>query len=174
MTMSDNDNTGVFGSISKYAVSKHADTEAYTDLRAVATTNLMQFPTDPYVAAESFKTDCNTGEREFMEVNYANEPDAKHSGGKRAGQWKYRTYLPGSYSSAKTELVKGLEAGLDPTGMGKSALNKARTETTKKDRDVYEKIDDYLGKLNRAINSIDDSNERQIVRSRVMQVLSTQ
>lgn len=169
--MSD-ENNGVFGSISKYAVSTVADKEAYTDLRDVAVEALKTFPRFDD-AAETFRTECEAGETEFMEINYGSDPDAKHVSGKRNGQWKFRSYLPNSYSSSKTELVKGLEAGIDPAGLGKSDLNKQRTETTKAERTVEEKIADYVGKLNRAINSIDDANQRQAQRQQAIRSLST-
>lgn len=170
--MSNDENTGVFGSISKYAVSTVADKDAYTDLRAVAVAAQAQFPNSPADAAYCFQVEYAEGEIEFMEVNYSGDPDAKHKTGKRAGQWKVRAYLPNGYNSAKIELRKGLEAGLDPTGMGKTALHNARTAATKVERTVEERIDDYLGKLVRALNSVDDSAVRQSYRETCMRGLS--
>jgi len=170
--MSDDDK-GVYGSISKYAVSKVADKEAYSDLRDVAASCALNFPFDANDATLAFNSECREGENEFMEVNYGGDPKAKHQTGKRAGEWKFRTFLPNSYSSSKTELVKGLQAGIDPTGLGKSALNKARTAQTKVERTVEERFEDYLGKLARHIIGIDDDGLRQHYRETALRRLST-
>lgn len=170
--MSD-DEKGVYGSISKYAVSKVADKEAYADLRDVAVGAICTFPNSPDDAANVFAIECREGETEFMEVNYGSDPEAKHQTGKRTGEWKFRTFLPGSYSSSKSELVKGLQAGIDPAGLGKTALNKARVTSTKVERTVEEKFEDYLGKLERVIESIDDAFLRQEYRVKASRRLST-
>lgn len=170
--MSD-DEKGVYGSISKYAVSKVADKEAYSDLRDVAANCALSFPFDANDAALAFNNECREGEADFMEVNYGGDPEAKHTSGKRAGEWKFRTFLPNSYSSSKSELVKGLQAGIDPAGLGKTALNKARVASTKVERTAEEKFEDYLGKLERVIESIDDAVLRQNYRETAIRRLST-
>ena len=170
--MSDDDK-GVYGSISKYAVSNVADKEAYSDLREVATAAAASFPYQPDDAAIAFNNECRDGENEFMEVNYGSDPEAKHTSGKRAGEWKFRTFLPNSYCSSKTELAKGLQAGIDPAGLGKSALNKARLASTKTERTAEEQFEDYLGKLARVIDGIDDASLRQQYRETAIRRLST-
>ena len=165
--------TTAFESISKYAVSTMADKDAFNELRSVAEKIRLMFPTNPEQQSETFQRECREGEDEFMEVNYGNDVDAKHTAGKRNGQWKYRTYLPKGYNTAKLELGKALEAGTPVTGLGKTAISKARTETTKRERTVEEVIADYTGKLKRAIQSIDDPDERQRQRANAIRDLST-
>lgn len=159
-------------SISKYAVSTMADKDAFAELRSVAEQVRKDYPgiMEQY---DVFMGKCRDGEDEFMQINYGNDPDAKHTSGKRNGQWKYRTYLPKGYNTAKLELGKALEAGTAVTGLGKTAINKARTETTKRERTVEECIADYTGKLKRAIASIDDPDERQRQRENAMREIAT-
>lgn len=162
-----------FESISKYAVSKVADKDAFNDLRTVAEKVAVMFPSDASMQASVFNDECRSGETEFMEVNYSTDPDAKHTNGKRNGQWKFRTYLPKSYSSAKCEIGKALEAGVDVAGLGKTAIKKERTSVTKQERTVEEIIADYTGKLKRAIAGIDDPDERQRQRQNAVRDIST-
>ena len=121
-------NDTVYSSISRYAVSNVADKEAYAGLRKVAQHLALRPPAS---AEEHFRYECRDAEDEFMQVNYGNDPDAKHTKGKRKGQWKYRTYLPAAYSSAKSELAKALGAGIDVTDKGKTELAKARQAASK-------------------------------------------
>lgn len=125
--------SSVFNSISKYAVSGKASDEAYADLRDVAV-EAFEGAVEPEDRALLFADLVSPGEDEFMRVNYDANPDARHAKGKRKGQWKYRTFLPHAYNTAKSALTSGLAAGVDPTGLGKTDLEKQTKQvvTTKK------------------------------------------
>ena len=47
-------------------------------------------------------------------------------------EFKYRSYLPNPYTSAKTVVKKALEHGIDVTGLGKSELTKLTKEEASK------------------------------------------
>lgn len=69
------------------------------------------------------------GEDAYCEENFADvEEQAKHQKGKRKGEWKYRTLLPGPYTSAKSVIGKALERGVDVRGKGKSQIQKESNE----------------------------------------------
>ena len=60
-------------------------------------------------------------ENAFMEENFASDPKAKF---KRTGKWKYRTYLPRAYYTAKSALITAWVYGIN-LDQGKTALEKA-------------------------------------------------
>lgn len=140
----------VFDSISGYAVSGKASDAAYNGLRDQAALSFTLFA-DPTLAAEDFASDCRSAEDEFMSVNYASDANAKHTSGKKQGEWKYRTYLPQAYNSAKSALIKAMEAGINPANKGKTALDKARAEKTSKPRSPEERIESALTTIINAI-----------------------
>lgn len=146
--------SNVFDSISKYAVSGVASDEAYADLRGVAE-EAYRVWTGEDARVNEFNAVTQRGEDEFMECNYNDQPKAKHTTGKRKGEWKYRTYLPKSYSSAKSSLRKALEAGIDPTGQGKSAVEKATKKTAVTAMSPEDKAKRALGALIKALNEMD-------------------
>jgi len=146
----------IFDSISGYAVAGKADDDAYNKLRdvAVASFNMSE---DPDRRREDFEHICREAEDEFCEVNYAGDPKAKHTAGKRKGQWKYRTLLPGAYSSARSTLAGALGDGVNPAGMGKTAVSKARGEA-KGGVDPSEKIRKAKIALRNALAKLDETN----------------
>lgn len=123
------DTDNIFDSISRYAVAGKANDDAYDRLRDGAVKSYNAF-TDASVRRADFEATCRDAEDEFCEINYAGDPKAKHTAGNRKGQWKYRTLLPAAYSSAKSALAGALGDGVDPAGIAKSALTKARAEAT--------------------------------------------
>jgi len=160
----------VFDSISGYAVSGKATDNAYNTLSNAAAACFSAFDGDGPLAAADFADDCRKAEDEFMQINYASDAKARHVGGKKAGQWKYRSYLPQSYNSAKSALHKALEAGIDPTGLGKTALDKKRSEKTSTPRSAEERIERALTTIINAINelSMDDADEqRALIKERL-------
>ena len=93
-------------------------------------------------------------ESEYMQ-RFHNIEDAKK---KSTGDWKFRTYLPKAYTSAKSVLGTALEMGIpiiDANGLvvGKSALQaaiKAAKDGDKEEKSIPEKVDgmlDSIGKL---------------------------
>ena len=108
---------------------------------------------------ELFINDCLIAESDWMGDKFGDVPDARKwevSNGKitkfvngekglhsakdkgfhptGAYKWKFRSYLPGPYTSAKSVIKKALEQGVDVTGLGKSeitALTKAKGEEAK-------------------------------------------
>ncbi len=169
----------VFGSITKYAVSGKASTEAFGELRDVAVSLIKSagqsgVRVEPQELANDFNECCHEAEVEFMEINYANDPDAEHTAGKRNGQWKFRTFLPGAYSSAKTELGKGLEAGLDVEDKAKSALTKERKAATTTPETDGEKITRLTTALKRAIAAVSEEGDRRGYRQAAISSLTTQ
>ena len=137
------DRETVTDSISRYAVAGAATDDAFKGLRGVAEQAYHNHHPDERVV--EFCKVCADGENEFMEINYGNDPDAKHTAGKRAGQWKYRSFLPAASSSAKSELKKALDEGVDPTGRGKSELAKVRKQNTTVQADPAELATKHFG-----------------------------
>ena len=93
-------------------------------------------------------------ESEYMQ-RFHNIEDAKK---KSSGDWKFRTYLPKAYTSAKSVLGTALDLGIpiiDSNGMvvGKSALQASIKEAKDGDKDektIPEKVDwmlNSIGKL---------------------------
>lgn len=119
--MSDNK---LLDSINRYAVAGAANEDAYKGLRDTAS---HVFDTEvPQNRVPAFDLFTGEAETEFMELNYSQDDKAMHRKGSRAGQWKYRTYLPKGYSSAKSGLRKALGEGINPAGKGKTELEKER------------------------------------------------
>lgn len=165
----------IFGSITKYAVAGAASTDAFAELREAAVDLIADnaHAMDPPQIAEMFGDVCRDAEDSFMETNYATDPDAKHTAGKRNGQWKYRTFLPPAYSSAKTEITKGIEAGLDIQDKGKSALAKERKAATSTPETDGEKIIRLTAALKRAILAVEDPDDRRAFRQSSINALTT-
>lgn len=87
-------------------------------------------------------------EDKWMEDNFAGNKDAKHPGtGKRHG-WKYRTYMPAKYWNSRTVIGAAIDKGIDITGMGKSAIQKATTGD--KDDSSTETISTNLSKFKKS------------------------
>lgn len=114
----------IFDSITKYAVAGHATDNAYNDLRDVAAEVHSEYG-DIDNRCGAFEERCRIGENDFMDANYHGVEEARHKTGKRKGEYKFRTYLPRSYCTAKSAINKAMGAGIDPAGVGKSALEKA-------------------------------------------------
>jgi len=109
--------------IEQYAVSEATSSNGWNALTTMVAENHIHERT-------SFELQLESGEIEFMEQHYGDDPDAKFTGGVKKGTWKFRSYLPKAYTSAKGTLAKAMEVGvdmLDGNGMplGKSALQKA-------------------------------------------------
>lgn len=136
----------IFNSISKYALGKRSDDDAYSDLRDVAV-DAQASSDEPADRVIRFEHDAREGETEFMTVNYGNNADAVHTRGKRKGEWKYRSYLPRSYSTAKSALKKGLEAGQDVAGVGKTELEKKTRAATVQRKSPTELVADAIATL---------------------------
>lgn len=67
---------------------------------------------------EDFLISIKEFEDEWMTANFASDPNAKTKGGK----WKYRTYLPKAYSSAKSVVSSALKLNIDIRDKGKTEL----------------------------------------------------
>lgn len=139
----------IFDGITNYAVANKGNDEGYRHLREEACKlreswlDILQGPE----IAERFADLCRDDEDRFLEINYGSDPNAKHVGGKRDGQWKYRTLLPQAYNTAKTSLTKALDAGIDPAGVGKTELDKLRTQATQNKKSPQELVTDAIDTL---------------------------
>ena len=124
----------ILESIVQFDVAKESDTQAYGVLVDAARFG------DSVSDKESFNFLCGLGETDYMERFHHNSEGAK----KKSGEWKFRTFLPASYSSAKSVIGSALELGIplaDENGKpkGKSALQRAIKEA--KDDSKEEKTD---------------------------------
>lgn len=162
LSTADNTATGVdslFDAISGYAVAGKAKEGAYATLRAQAIHSREAYPSDPERAALYFETECRAAETDFMVVNYSNEPKAihdKNGKGYTKGDWKYRTYLPQGYNSAKSSLAAAIRADLDPAGVGKNELDAKRREKTSTPRKPADRIESALTTI---INALAEMGE---------------
>ena len=71
-------------------------------------------------SGDEFMKRCRESEDEWCSQYHSDNPDAKKSN----GDWKYRTLLPVSYSSAKSVIGKSLNAGIALENKSKSQLEK--------------------------------------------------
>ena len=88
---------------------------------------------------------CKPAETQYMVENHGTDDAAR----KKSGEWKFRAYLPGSYTSAKCVVGNALDQGiplLDEHGvpLGKSALqtkiNEAKADA-KEEKSALEKVE---------------------------------
>ena len=91
----------------------------FANLRSTITQN-------NFTHREYWETYLKIDEDKWMEDYHGSDPEAKHTGGKiRAGTWKYRTYLPNPYTSAKSILGTCLDKGISVEGKTKKELQDA-------------------------------------------------
>ena len=91
----------------------------FANLRSTVTQN-------NYTEREYWEAYLKIDEDKWMEDYHGSDPDAKHPGGKiRAGTWKYRTYLPNPYTSAKSIIGTCLDKGISVEGKTKKELQDA-------------------------------------------------
>ena len=147
----------ILDGINNYAVSNKGSEEGYRHLRdrAAALFNDLQA-----TAADVFMIECNEAEDTFCQTNYANDPDARHTKGRRKGQWKKRTLLPQSYNTAKSALYSALEAGIDPAGLGKTALDKVRKERTQRIKTPAQLVNETIETLFKRLDKVEDPTLR--------------
>jgi hypothetical protein len=88
--------------ITLYGIGQRSQENAWTELQK----NLASLGES--ITKEDFYEWLNIGEVQYMEKYYANETNAKT----RKGKWKFRTYLPKAYISAKSTIGSALEHGL--------------------------------------------------------------
>jgi hypothetical protein len=101
-------------------------------------------------------------EDEYM-TRFHNEPESR----KKDGTWKYRTYLPSAYSSAKSVIGSALDLNLPLIGengkpMGKSALQnaiKSGKEGTTEEKTRVDKVNIMLDSIKKLAQNA-DSGER--------------
>lgn len=152
-------------SINKYAVGSKANEEAYADLRATASACYVadhSYSEGP--AQDLFTEATNAAEIEFMDLNYSNDPDAVHTKGARKGTYKFRTYLPRAYSTARSTLSKALGAGIDPSDMGKTALEKKYKELTATTKSPETLVQEALATLLNRIDQLPAADREAAVR----------
>lgn len=118
----------VLEAITMYAVADTATGDAYKKLFDEAKSYSW--------TRDDFAARLLISEHEFMEENYSDTEAAKT----KSGKWKYRSYLPAAYSSAKSVILTAIERGTIPVGsadhIGKTELqrrNAAATPTSKND-----------------------------------------
>lgn len=151
-----------YESIVQFAISEESSKQAYNSLAL----SLIQAGVKNKEESLAY---LKEGEDRYMEEFCSDVPEAK----KKGGGWKYRSYLPGAYSSAKSVLSNALEAGVSLTDeegkvKGKTALEK-ETKTLKGESapelPPFEIAISYLNKLANVWNSL-DSDERADIQDR--------
>lgn len=150
----------ILDGITNYAVANKGSEEGYRHVREAAVKVFIDYPVE--LRRDLFEEQCRVDEDEFLEINYSGDPKAKHESGKRKGEWKYRTLLPHAYNTAKNSLAKGLEAGLNPDGLGKSDLEKqtrTATQVRKSPRELVIEAVDLLFKRYDALTAAEDKRE---------------
>ena len=141
----------ILESIVQFDVAKESDTQAYGVLIDAARFG------DSVSDKESFNYLCKLGETDYMERFHHNTEGAK----KKSGEWKFRTFLPPAYSSAKSVIGTALELHIplvdeNYNNMGKSALQRAIKEAKKETKTELEKAQgmlDYVAKVAAKCNS---------------------
>lgn len=108
--------TSVKETIVRYVVSEKSSETAFGDLRSLA----VDAQIEGIETKEDFYKFLRDGEDEFMSEYYGDDPAAV----KKDGSWKYRTYLPGKYSSAKSVLGKAFDNRVAFGGIGKTEIEK--------------------------------------------------
>lgn len=104
---------------------------------------------DEPTAQEMFDNVTTIGENKWFEKNFSDDPDAK----KKNGSWKARTYLPKSYSSAKSVIRKGLGLGTvnEDAVIGKTELESLNREASKSPLAPFEvrikKLQEYTASM---------------------------
>lgn len=98
---------------------------------------------------ELWEAGLRIGEDTWCENNFYDVPEAKHTRGKLAGTWKYRTILPGPYTSAKSVLGTAIERGTAIETKGKSALQKENN--SRKDDPAY-LMEQFKKTIDKALN----------------------
>ena len=111
----------LYDSIVQYAVAEESNGQAYNKmLLGVAEGNI--------TTKEELQTYTQTAEDAYMSAFHAEDEAAR----KKDGSWKYRTYLPAAYSTAKSVIGNALDNGVPlivgGEARGKTALEKATKE----------------------------------------------
>jgi len=137
--------------IEQYAVSEATAGNGWTALTSMVVDNNIH---DRY----DFELQLESGEIEFMEQHYGDEPNAKFTGGSKKGTWKFRSYLPKAYTSAKGTIAKAMDEKvdmLDANGipLGKSALQKAINASPKTEPSDEDKWDAVVKKTIRLFDT---------------------
>ena len=112
---------------------------------------------------------ARTQEHNYMLDNFNDEPNAKH----KSGYWKFRTYLPQSYTSSKSVVVTALELGLDITNLGKTAIQKLIKQQKASDsigKSDFEKAQIVLNTLGKLFVKL-DPEEKEHIRANVLVTL---
>jgi len=117
---------------------------------------------DPNMDGERFRAvwenNLRFGEDEWCEQEYGDLKDkAQHQGGKRAGEWKYRTILPNPYTSAKNVIGKALERGVDVRGKGKSAIQKESKEAANGGEESLDNAGKFAKLIDKAVELMEES-----------------
>lgn len=123
---------------------KNTTVNFFSSLRTTVTEN-------KFTSREAWEEYLKPDEDRWMEDNFGSDPDAKHKGGKvRAGTWKYRSYMPNPYTSAKSVLGSCLDKGIDVTGRGKSELQGMLTGKDGKDTESTATVSSNLDKFKKS------------------------
>lgn len=154
--------SGVYESIVQYDIAKESGNQAYGKLASEAVAN-------DVFTKEHWQEYCRAGEDLYMESYHKDNPDAK----KKDGSWKYRSYLPAAYNTAKSVIGNALEHNIPLSSggemKGKSALEKEIREakTSSKDwADRYVLAHGCINRLEKHMEHLSDE-EKDIVRERL-------
>ena len=152
--------------IDTYATSTKANSYAYNDL-------VMAAVEISHGDRWTWEKVCRIGEDKFMEEEFWNVPAAK----KKDGSWKYRTYLDGSYTSAKSIIGTALEMGIALTDeadqpKGKTALQneikEAKGAGSESEKTSVEKVQIMLASIRAVYDKELDHGLRAEMRSLIV------
>ena len=150
----------LYDSIVQYAVAEESNGQAYNKILA----GVVEAGVD---SKEGMLQHCMVAEDEYMEEFYGDVSDAK----KKNGDWKYRTYLPAAYSTAKSVIGNALDHGVplvvDGEYRGKTALEAAIKASKEAVLDETTAYDHALNACNIVIKEWEylTSDERATIKS---------
>lgn len=108
-------------------LSHEAGSKVFNEMRSVAAGIKSSEP------RKNFDKQLRRVEDQWMAERHSKNPDAKWAKGtKRAGEWKYRTYLPGRWTSSKSVLGNALDRGVEIH----DGMSKKECETANKQKKV--------------------------------------
>ena len=141
----------IYNCIEYSSASDTAVKDVFSTLRDTAT----------LVGKRQFLEDLSIGEEEYMVDHFSDVPEAR----KKNGQWKFRTYLPGSYTSSRSVIVTALELGISVSNKGKTAIQKEiklHKDNSKEVKSDYQKALGVVTTLHKIYIKLDDEEQNSI------------
>lgn len=154
----------ILESIVQYDVAAESDSQAYNNLVITCYNAGIN-------GKQEWESTCRGYEDEYMATFHADTEGAQ----KKDGSWKYRTLLPGAYTSAKSVIGSALDAGIpivdsEINPIGKSALQKQINTSKAEDKEEktnLEKVQVMLDSIGKIVEK-SDSAERSAINSAIL------